>query len=251
MNIIKNILARIFALWALILFIVTLLIIFIPMLAAGLWPEPKRTRIFHRISQVWMGIFLPLTGVWVIKKGKEHFSQNHADTKKETYIILCNHNTLMDVPITTPGIPGANKTIAKIEMSRMPLFGIIYKRGSVLVDRKNEESRKASYIKMKEVLDMGLHMCIYPEGTRNRTKEPLQRFHDGAFRLAVDTGNSILPAVLFNTAKVLPNNKFFYYWPGKIEMHFLNPVPVDTQTKEQLKEKVFNLMKEYYVQHRH
>jgi 1-acyl-sn-glycerol-3-phosphate acyltransferase len=245
MNIIKNILARIFALWALILFVVTMLIVFIPMLVIGLWPEPKRTRLFHRISQIWMGVFLPFTGVWIVKKGKEHFE------KGETYIILCNHNTLMDVPITTPGIPGANKTIAKIEMSRMPIFGIIYKRGSVLVNRKSEESRKASYINMKEVLRMGMHMCIYPEGTRNKTQEPLQRFHDGAFRLAADTGNSILPAVLFNTAKVMPNNKIFYYWPGKIEMHFLVPVAVGSQTKEELKEKVFKLMKEYYVQHRH
>ncbi|MES1218657.1 MAG: lysophospholipid acyltransferase family protein [Bacteroidota bacterium] len=245
MSFIKNILARIFALWALILFVVTLLIVFIPMLLAGLWPETRRTKIFHRISQIWMGVFLPMTGVIVIKKGKEHFK------KGESYIILCNHNTLMDVPITTPGIPGANKTIAKIEMSRIPLFGVIYKLGSVLVDRKSEESRKESISKMKEVLSMGMHMCIYPEGTRNKTNKPLQPFHDGAFRLAVDTGHSLLPAVLFNTAKVFPNNKFFYYWPSRIEMHFLEPVPVDSQTKDQLKEKLFTLMSEYYTQHQY
>ena len=248
---IKNILARIIALWALILFIATMLIVFIPMLITGLWPEPKRTKIFHRISQVWMAIFLPLTGVWITRKGKEHFSQNPMDKKRKCYIVICNHNTLMDVPVTTPWIPGANKSIAKIEMSRIPLFGIIYKRGAVLVDRKNEESRKASYGKMKEVLEMGLHMCIYPEGTRNKTKEPLQPFHNGAFRLAVDSGHAIIPAVLFNTNKILPNNKTFYYWPGKIEMHFLEPVPVDSMTSDQLKEKLFNLMKEYYIGHYH
>lgn len=245
MSLIKNILARIFALWAAILFIITMLIIFIPMLLAGLWPEPKRTRIFHRISQIWMAIFLTLTGVWIIRRGKENFK------KGEQYVVVCNHNTLMDVPVTTPWIPGANKSIAKIEMSRIPLFGIIYKRGAVLVDRKNEESRKTSYNKMKEVLKIGLHMCVYPEGTRNKTDKPLQPFYDGAFRLAVDTGHSILPTVLFNTSKVLPNNKIFYYWPGKIEMHFLAPIPVGSQTKDQLKEKVFTLMSNYYVQHLH
>ncbi len=245
MKIIKNILARIFALWAAIFFILTMLIFFIPMLLVGLWSEPKRTRIFHRLSQIWMAVFLTLTGVWIVRKGKKHFK------KGECYIVICNHNTLMDVPVTTPWLPGANKSIAKIEMSRIPLFGIIYKRGAVLVDRKNEESRKASYSKMKEVLQMGLHMCVYPEGTRNKTKEPLQPFHSGAFRLAVDSGLSIIPAVLFNTNKILPNNKTFYYWPGKIEMHFLEPIPVNGMTTDQLKEKLFLLMKDYYVQHLH
>src|SRR6185436_5631575 len=100
----------------------------------------------------------------------------------ENYIVVCNHNSFMDVPLTTPFIPGPNKTIAKIEMAKIPLFGLIYQRGSVLVDRKNEESRKNSYIKMKDVLQMGMHMCIYPEGTRNKTTAPLQPFHNGAFR---------------------------------------------------------------------
>ena len=71
-------------------------------------------------------------------------------------------------------------------MAKIPLFGLIYKTGSILVDRKNEKSRRDSFIKMKEVLDMGLHMCIYPEGTRNTSSEPIKPFHDGAFRLAVD-----------------------------------------------------------------
>ncbi len=35
--------------------------------------------------------------------------------------------------------------------------------------------------------------------------------------------------------------------PHRLEMHFLEPVPAGTQTAEELKEKVFNLMKDYYV----
>jgi 1-acyl-sn-glycerol-3-phosphate acyltransferase len=42
-----------------------------------------------------------------------------------------------------------------------------------------------SFEKMKAVLEKGMHMSIYPEGTRNRTAEPLKKFHDGAFKLAV------------------------------------------------------------------
>ena len=136
-------------------------------------------------------------------------------------------------------------------MAKIPVFGLIYTRGSVLVDRKSEESRKTSFSKMKEVLNLGLHMCIYPEGTRNKTNEPLQRFHDGAFRLAIDTGKPILPTVIFNTAKVLPVGKPFFFWPVAIRMHYLEPVPVNsTMTVAELREKVFIIMKDYYVQHK-
>jgi 1-acyl-sn-glycerol-3-phosphate acyltransferase len=241
MNIIRNILGRLFALWALIIFIITMLIAFILIWIIGVWKEPKRTILFQQISRAWMRIFFFLTGLRLNIKGKEHFK------KGETYIIVSNHNSLMDIPLTTPFIPGANKTIAKIEMAKVPLFGMIYKRGSVLVDRRSEESRKNSFTLMKEVLEMGLHMCIYPEGTRNKTNQPLQPFHNGAFKLAIDTHKPILPAVIFNTAKVLPVHKNFFFWPVKVKMHFLEPVEPGSQTLDQLKEKVFMLMKEYYI----
>jgi 1-acyl-sn-glycerol-3-phosphate acyltransferase len=241
MSFLKNILGRVFAAWAIIVFITTMLIVIIPIWITGYIREPRGTEIFRRISKAWMSVFLFFIGCPLRVKGKEHFK------KGENYIVVCNHNSMMDVPITTPFIPGANKTIAKIEMAKIPLFGIIYKRGSVLVDRKSEESRKTSFIKMKEVLQMGLHMCIYPEGTRNKTKEPLQRFHNGAFRLAVDTGKSILPSVIFYTGIVLPHDKKFYLWPHRIEMHFLAAIPVDNLTAEQLKDEAFKRMRDYYV----
>lgn len=229
------------AVWALMVFSFTMLVVLIPISIVGIWKEPKRTVLTHEIFQGWMKLFFVLTGVRRIYKGREHFR------KGENYVVVCNHNSFMDVPLTSPGIPGANKTIAKVEMSRIPLFGIVYKRGSVLVDRKNEQSRKESYVRMKEVLRMGLHMCIYPEGTRNKTGEPLQKFHDGAFRLAVDTGKAVLPAVIFHTNKVLPRHKSFFFWPHPIEMHFLPAISPANKTAQQLKEEVFRVMQEYYV----
>lgn len=242
MNVLKNILGRIFAAWALLTFVATMLIVLLPIWAMGLFPEPKRTRLFISMSRLWMGVWLPLAGIRLVIKGKEKFKQG------ENYVVVCNHNSFMDVPVTSPGIPGANKTIAKIEMAKVPLFGIIYRRGSVLVDRKSEESRLKSYAYMRRVLDMGLHMCIYPEGTRNKTNQPLKEFKDGAFRLAIETKKAIVPAVLFNTKKVLPQHKGFYFWPSKIEMHFLAPIPTSDLGKEdvkQLREHVYELMWNY------
>ena len=189
-----------------------------------------------------MRVFFFFTGCSLKIKGEEHFKAG------ENYIVTCNHNSLMDVPVVTPFIPGANKTIAKAEMAKVPVFGLIYKRGSVLVNRKDKNSRADSFRKMKNVLDLGMHMCIYPEGTRNKTDQPLTAFHDGAFKLAVETGTPILPALLFNTKKILPPGKSFYFWPAKMKIHFLAPLPVKKGDDfAALKMKVFEIMSDYYV----
>jgi len=244
MNIIKEISGRIFAVWAMLIFVITMLPVVLLMWIIGLIKEPKRTAAFRMISKAWMNIFFFLVGCRLKIKGKENFE------KGKTYIVISNHNSLMDVPITTPFIPGANKTIAKIEMSRIPLFGLIYKRGSVLVDRKDKDSRRDSFRKMKEVLDMGIHMCIYPEGTRNKTSLPLKEFHNGAFRLAIESGTPILPAIMFNTKKALPAGKGFFFWPTKFEIHFLPAVQVSQNDDyEKLKRDMYELMSSYYVTH--
>src|SRR5215216_4237999 len=151
MNLLKEVAGRIFALWALMIFVITLLLVAPLMWAIGLIEEPKRTSAFRKISKVWMNIFFAITGCSLKVKGKENFK------KGENYIVICNHNSLVDVPVTTPFIPGTNKTIAKIELSRIPIFGLIYKRGSILVDRNDKDSRRDSFRKMKEVIVMGMH----------------------------------------------------------------------------------------------
>jgi len=245
MRMIKEIFARIWALWAAIAFISTMLLFLIPFLMFCYFrKDPEKTIWFNRYSRYWINSFLFLTFSPLKIRGRENFAAG------ENYIVLCNHNSFMDVPITTPAIPGGNKTIAKIGLSRIPLFGLLYKTGSVLVDRKNDASRKESFNKMKDVLAMGLHMCLYPEGTRNKTKQPLRPFHNGAFRLALDTGKSIVPALIFNTRKVLPANKVFYAMPHRVEIHFLEPVAVNAgENVGKLRERVHKIMADYYVQH--
>jgi 1-acyl-sn-glycerol-3-phosphate acyltransferase len=242
---VKNFFAKILAVWALIIFIITLLPVVLIIWIIGIIKEPARTGVFRSVAQCWMRLFFFLTGCSLKVIGKENFKPG------ENYIITCNHSSLMDVPVSTPFIPGANKTIAKASMAKIPLFGLIYKRGSVLVDRKDKNSRRDSFTKMKNVLKMGMHMCIYPEGTRNRTEQPLKEFHDGAFKLAVETGNPILPALIFNTKKILPPGKSLYFWPAKMELHFLEPVYMNQgEDYETIKEKIYNLMKSYYEEHK-
>ena len=214
----------------------------IPFIIVYYMKEPKRTHRFIAVSRLWMGIYMPLIGCPVKIKGKENFAPG------ENYIVLCNHNAFIDVPVSSPGIPGGNKTIAKAELAKTPIFGMLYKMGSVLVDRKSEASRRESFTTMKAILGMGLHMCIYPEGTRNRTDEPLKSFHDGAFRLAIATGKPLMPALIFNSRKVMPEKPKFSLFPHRMGFHFLPPVKINqTDTVEMLKQKLFSIMSEYYV----
>lgn len=240
MTILKEIFARIWALWALLVFISTMFIAYLFYIPCHFLKEPQKA-IWHRhVSRVWMWCFLWVIGCPLTVKGKQYF--NHLPN----CIIVCNHNSLMDVPVTTPFMARANKTIARKDFALIPIFGWIYSFGSVLVDRNNDASRRKSFDDMKLVLTQGLDMVIYPEGTRNRTDAPLKTFYDGAFRLAVDTKKPVVAALIFNTKKVLPVHKTFYMLPHKLQMHFLPPVESTSISAKELKEKVFKLMWDYY-----
>ena len=240
----KEILGRIFAIWASLIFLITMFPSFLLIWMAGVMKEPGRTEAFRKISYVWMKIFFFLSGCRLKITGLANFK------KGRNYIVVSNHNSYMDVPLLTPFIPGPNKTIAKIEMSRIPLFGLIYKRGSILVDRTDKDSRRGSYNKMRDVLSNGMHMCIYPEGTRNKTSQPLKEFQDGAFRLAIETRKPVIAAVLFDTRKVLPADKGFYFMPSKMEVHFLPARYItEADTAEDLKQEIFEKIKQELVTH--
>ena len=229
------------ALWGFVIFAVSFLIIFLPSMVAYLIPGKKGQDYFIWVSRCWMQSWLYLVGCPVIVRGKENFK------KGETYVIVYNHNALIDVPLSAPFVPGGNKTIAKSSFAKVPIFGWFYKRGSVLVDRKNDQSRRKSLEMMRSVLQQNIHMCIYPEGTRNRTDQPLKPFYDGAFKLAIDAKKEVMPCVIFGTKEAMPINKGFYLVPKRLEIHFLTTVASVDNTAAELKDKVFDIMKAYYV----
>ncbi|MEJ7626926.1 MAG: lysophospholipid acyltransferase family protein [Ferruginibacter sp.] len=240
MNVFKNIFARVWALWGLISFIITFFIIFLPAMLSYLLPVVKGQSYFIFISKLWMNFWLFLVGCSVKISGKENFK------KGETYVVVFNHNALLDAPLSAPYVPGPNKTIAKSSFAKVPLFGWFYSKGSILINRKDEKSRVKSFEEMKMVLQSGIHMCIYPEGTRNRTKESLKPFYDGAFKLAVASGKKIIPCVIKGTKRAMPVDKTFYLLPTPLTMHFMKAVAVENISVADLKASIFNAMKEEY-----
>jgi len=247
MKFIGNILGRVFIVYALTVFLATMLVVYIPALIISFLPDPSKAKAIHKLFWIWMNVYMPLVFCPVKRTGKHYFK------KGQQYIVVINHNSLADIPVSSPWIPGANKTLAKIEMSKIPLFGTIYKTGSILVDRKKGESRRESFHKMQETLDMGIHLCLYPEGTRNKTTEPLQPFYDGAFITAVKTQKPIIPGLIFNTGKILPHNRKIWARPLPVRIDFLEPIATEGLTLDDvpaLKERVFGIMKDWYVTHK-
>lgn len=234
---------HLWALWGIVTFAGTFLVIFLPSMAAHLLPEKKGQTYFIAVSRIWMRIWLFLVGCRVVIHGRHHFK------KGENYVVTFNHNTFMDVPLSCPFVPGANKTIAKDSFAKYPIFGQFYSRGAVLVNRSDERSRRKSYEQMKQVLRLGMHMCLYPEGTRNRTAEPLKSFYDGAFKLALETNKAIIPCILTGTRNAMPPHKKFFLLPTRLSMYFLTPVNSQNKTVAQLKEEVFQKMKAAYILH--
>jgi 1-acyl-sn-glycerol-3-phosphate acyltransferase len=237
-----EIFGRIWALWGIISFIVTFLVIFLPsMISYLIQPEKKGQWYFITVSKWWMNGWLRMIGCPVAVKGRENFKPG------KNYVVVFNHNALLDAPLSAPYVPGPNKTIAKSSFAKVPVFGLFYKRGAVLVNRKNERSRQQSYFEMREVLAKGMHMCLYPEGTRNRTDAPLKQFYDGAFKLAIDAKKDVIPCVIFGTGQAMPIHKKFYLMPTRLQMQFLPPVSSTGIDAKALKEKIFNLMEQTFA----
>lgn len=239
---VKLIIARILAIWALLVFASTMFIYMWFYILCAFLPEPNKTKWHRRMSQLWMGTFMFLSGIRFSVKGKKEFDE------LENAIVVCNHNSMLDIPVSFPFLPRANKTIAKKSLSYVPIFGWIYSFGTVLVDRNDSKSRQESYEKMKYVLNHGLDMLIYPEGTRNKTSAPLKSFYDGAFKLSIDTQKPIVPVILLNTKKMLPAKPSMYFKPGKIEMHILPAVYPQGHSINSLKASIYDIMAAYYLE---
>lgn len=244
---VKDILAGIYFIYGMVLFAITMLpVAFILFLFKNLSGEKTFSKAVQHSFQIWMGIYMPLIFCPVKHRGRENFK------KGQNYVVTLNHNSLADVPVSSPGIPGPNRTLAKIEMAGIPVFGYIYRAGSILVTRQDAQSRKESIAKMLEALEKGLHLCLFPEGTRNKTSEPLARFYDGAFKVAIEAQKPVIPGLIFGTKKILHPKKKLWARPHKIEFHFLEAIPttgLEVKDTEYLKQKVHKIMTDYFVAH--
>src|SRR6478735_7230441 len=99
MKTIKNIFAAIWCLWGLVTFIATFLVIFLPSMLSYFMSEMAGQKYFLVISRIWMRSWLFLIGCPVKVTGRENF------IKGKNYVVVFNHNALLDVPLSAPFVP--------------------------------------------------------------------------------------------------------------------------------------------------
>jgi 1-acyl-sn-glycerol-3-phosphate acyltransferase len=172
--------------------------------------------------------------------------------KGRSYIFVSNHISYMDSAIILKAFRRPVRPLGKVEMSRIPIFGFIYKNVIVSVDRSSSANRSKSVQVLKSVLRKGISVLVFPEGTFNLTHQPLKDFYDGAFRIAIETGTPIKPVLLLDAYTRMHYASVFSLNPGKSRALFLPEIPVaglTTSDVSQLREKVFSLMKAELLQH--
>lgn len=204
---------------------------------------PKNVVYISFIYRICTTFFCTLGAFRIHIVGKQNYN------KKQRYIIVANHRSVMDIPMLI-GLFRIRIIGKDTFFTKVPFFSIYYKRGTVLIDRKSRTSRSQGFEKMKNVLSHNISMAIYPEGTRNRTNQSVLNFHNGAFKLAKETGTPILPIVLFNTDQAVSTTKRFFAMPTQINIHILQSVnPNEFETMEQLREAIHQRIKNEYEQY--
>jgi len=245
LKIIASILLKLFTFWVLVVFTVFMLIL-LPGIIIPFFIGRKFTWIGYKFLAFWSWIFSMLTFIRYSFYGRENFK------KGKSYIYVSNHTSFLDIPGLCLMIPGEFRPLAKKELLKIPVFGWIAQHAAVIVDRSSGESRKKSMAKLRKILeDEGLSILIFAEGTQNRTKEVLQPFKDGAFRIAIDTQEPILPMVVVGAGPLMPPGTLRIK-PGKVKVVVAPEISTTGLTYAdlpKLKQQTFDVMKNLMVEH--
>ncbi len=139
----------------------------------------------------------------------------------EPCILMSNHASYLDPPVLLPAIPGMASVMLKQSLMRIPLLGTAMRMGQFVPVARGHarEDARRSVAAAAAALRSGLHIMIFPEGTRSADGRLLP-FKKGAFFLAADTGAPIVPVVIEGTARMMARDSWTVV-PGVAVVRFL------------------------------
>ena len=184
------------------LFVILYLIIGIPVLGIE-WIIAKYNKKAADISQLRMvqwafRVILFICGTKVTVIGEENVPKDQA------VLYIGNHKSYFDIIITYARCPGLTGYVAKKDMEKVPLLRTWMRRLHCLfIDRENVKEALKTILAGIDNVKNGISMCIFPEGTRNKTDDLMLPFKEGSFKIAEKSGCPIIPMAITNSADVL------------------------------------------------
>lgn len=155
----------------------------------------------------------------------------------KTYIIIPTHKSYIEAASIYASIPTLFKTLGKKELEKAPIYGLIFKTVCISVDRSSLSARALSYRKMKNELEQGLSITIFPEGTfEDIPHQKLLAFQDGCFTLAIMQKTDLLPILYLDSCERMPPSKYMHMSPGVNRAVFLPAISVSGLQKKDLQQ---------------
>lgn len=188
-----------------ILFAALFLILGIPVLGVE-WILRKFNRHAADISSLRMvqwafKVILKICGTKITVIGEDHV------LKDQPVLYVGNHRSYFDIILTYARCPGLTGYISKDNLKKVPLLSIWMKRLYCLfLDRQDMKKGLKTILTAIEQVKNGISMCVFPEGTRNRTQEVMLPFRAGALKISEKTGCPIIPMAISNSAEILENH---------------------------------------------
>lgn len=233
----KNVLLRIWSIWFYLLFAGFFAMIF-PLHFIFLRIQRQWAHNFcHWLNKVWGYVIMYPVGVTVRTEGREHLSRDRI------YIFAPNHTSYLDIPICNVSMPVTFRFIGKAELNSTPLFGYMFKRLHIPVNRGSVTESFKSFLHAKKKLADGTSILVFPEGTiPDKARVTLLRFKDGAFRMAIENKVPIVPVTIIGADRALPDNGKFLIHPTRVRVIFHPPIETEDMVVQQaaaLKETVY------------
>jgi 1-acyl-sn-glycerol-3-phosphate acyltransferase len=180
------------------------------------WIPPRGSWSFG-VIRIWSNALLAASFVRV---------ENHYDPALEpgrSYVFLCNHQSLFDIPVLLISSPGQVRMIAKRSLFLIPLFGWGLKAsGFIPVDRADRSTARQTFASASARLREGTSILMFPEGTR-ATADTLLPFQRGGFLLALKFGLPIVPVGIRGT-RAIQHKGNWAIRPGKAVVSYGAPI---------------------------
>jgi 1-acyl-sn-glycerol-3-phosphate acyltransferase len=208
----------------------------------------KGGNMIYTICILWADVAMFLWGI----DHKNYYESPHVPSHPVVFVF--NHISYLDIPILLIAFKGQHfRVLGKAEIAKVPVFGFVYRKAAVLVDRGSTAARAKSVSILKAILRKNISVVIAPEGTFNMTGKPLKEFYDGAFRIAIETQTPIKPVLFLDAFKRLNYKTIFSFSPGKSRAVFLEEVSVKGLNQHdlpELKNGVYNQMHEALIKYK-